>query len=219
LEYEVHGNPDYGHIDLALEPGEKVYTEGGAMSRMTPGLDLKIRMMGGLLRSVARRVLGGESFFLNEYQGPQGGELSISPKLPGTVVHRRVGPGEFVMTATSFLAASDGVDLVTRFGGLRSIFSGEGAFLLIARGQGDLFFNAYGGVVERDLDGELTVDTGHVVGWEPSLRYQIKGMGGLKQTLFSGEGLVMQFSGRGKLWLQSRTLGATAGWLVPYLAR
>ena len=72
-------------------------------------------------------------------------------------------------------------------------------------------------IVERDLDGELTVDTGHVVAWEPSLDYSIEGMGGLKQTFFSGEGLVMRFAGAGKIWLQTRTLGETAGWITPYL--
>lgn len=219
MEHTVHGNPDYGHVDVTLRPGERIYTEGGAMSRMTPGLELNVRMMGGFVRSVARKFLGGESFFLNEYASPQGGALSFSPGVPGTVVHRPVSGDELLLTATSFLACSDGVDISTRFGGLKSLFSGEGAFLLVATGQGDLFFNAYGAVVERELDGELTVDTGHVVAWEPSISYQIKGMGGLKQTLFSGEGLVMQFQGRGKIWLQTRTLGSTAGWLIPYLAR
>jgi uncharacterized protein (TIGR00266 family) len=219
LQTTVHGNPDYGHVDVTLDPGERIYTEGGAMSRMTPGMDLKVRMMGGFVRSIARKLLGGESFFLNEYCDPEGGSLSISPAVPGTVIQRKLAGEELLMTATSFLACSDGVDLKTRFGGLKSLFSGEGAFLMAAQGQGDLFFNAYGAVLERDLDGELTVDTGHVVAWEPSVNYEIKGMGGLKQTLFSGEGLVMRFKGQGKIWLQTRTLGSTAGWLVPYLAR
>ncbi len=189
------------------------------MSRMAPGMDLKVRMMGGFIRSIARKVLGGEGFFLNEFCSAEGGALSLSPAVPGTVIQCTLGGDEILMTATSFLACSDGIDLKTRFGGLRSVFSGEGAFLMVAQGQGDLFFNAYGSVLERELDGELTVDTGHVVAWEPSIDYEIKGMGGLKQTLFSGEGLVMRFKGRGKIWLQTRTLGSTAGWLVPYLAR
>ncbi|MCH2103054.1 MAG: TIGR00266 family protein [Planctomycetes bacterium] len=90
-------------------------------------------------------------------------------------------------------------------------------FVFDVEGDGDLLFNAYGAIVERELDGELTVDTGHVVAWEPTLDYSIEGMGGLKQTFFSGEGLVMRFSGQGKLWLQTRTLGETAGWITPYL--
>ena len=84
-------------------------------------------------------------------------------------------------------------------------------------GTGDLFYNSFGGVIEKDVDGELVVDTGHVVAFEPSLSYTIGGMGGIKQTLFSGEGLVMRFSGRGKLVLQTRQLPALAGWLRNYI--
>ena len=69
----------------------------------------------------------------------------------------------------------------------------------------------------RTWHGELVVDTGHVVAWEPSLSYTIGGMGGLKQTLFSGEGLVMRFSGHGRIYLQTRQMPALAGWLTPYL--
>ena len=71
-------------------------------------------------------------------------------------------------------------------------------------------------MVERELDGDLRVDTGHVVAWTPGIAYTIGGMGGLKSTLFSGEGLTMNFSGQGTIWLQSRNLPATAGWLSPF---
>jgi uncharacterized protein (TIGR00266 family) len=124
----------------------------------------------------------------------------------------------FLLTAGSFLACTPGLELSTRFGGLRAFFSGEGAFLVEVSGQGDLFYNAYGGVVEKEVQGEFVVDTGHVVGWEPTLSYTIGGMGGLKQTLFSGEGLVMRFTGQGKLILQTRHLPSLAGWLSPYLS-
>jgi uncharacterized protein (TIGR00266 family) len=219
MRFELRGNPDYGHVVVELAPGERVLSEGGAMSRMSASLELRTRLAGGLLRALARKVLGGESFFLAEYSGREGGQLVLSPRLPGAVVHRRLDGGRLTLTGGSFLAAGDGVELRTRFGGLKSLFSGEGAFLLDVSGQGELFFNTYGALVERDVDGELVVDTGHVVGWEPTLDYTIGGMGGLKQTLFSGEGLVMRFRGRGRIWLQTRTLGQTAGWLVPYLLR
>jgi uncharacterized protein (TIGR00266 family) len=189
------------------------------MSRMDPGLTLRARLTGGILRGLARKVLGGESFFLAEYTGPSGGEIAFSPALPGTVIHRRMSGDTLRLTGGCFLACSAGVDIRTRFGGLRSFFSGEGAFMMDVSGEGDLFLNAYGAVIERDVRGSLTVDTGHVVAWEPSLDYSIKGMGGMKSTLFSGEGLVMNFQGEGRIWLQSRTLGQTSGWLIPYLVR
>ena len=136
--------------------------------------------------------------------------------LPGSVMHHDLASGTIILTAGAFLGCSPDVTLRTRFGGFRYLFSGEGAFFLEASGSGDLFFNTYGSVVEKEVDGELTVDTGHVVGWDPSLEYRIGGMGGLKQTLFSGEGLVIKFSGRGKIYLQTRTLPETSSWLSPF---
>ena len=200
-----------------LDPGEKLICEGRAMSRMSGAMDLRVKTPGGLLRSVTRSAFGRESFFMSEYSSPSGGFVTVVPGTPGSVVHRELRGETLILTAGSFLASSEGVDLTAKFGGLKSLFSGEGAFLLFAKGQGDLLFNAYGGIVERDRDGTLTVDSGHLVAWEPSIDYQVKAVGGLKQTLFSGEGLVMELQGRGKVWLQTRTLSETAGWITPYL--
>lgn len=219
MNFQIQGNPDYGEVVAELDPGETILAESGAMSRMAASMELHTRLMGGVVRAVARKFLGGESFFLAEYQSPQGGQIGLSPGCPGTVVHRKLEGEKLRLTGGSFLACSSGVEMHTVFGGLKSLFSGEGAFFLDASGNGDLFFNTYGAMIERDLDGELKVDTGHVVAWESSLDYSIAGMGGLKSTLFSGEGLVMTFRGKGRLWLQTRTLGATAGWMVPYLLR
>ena len=216
MEFRIDGNPDYGSVSVRLGPGEMLQTESGAMSWMSVGLELESKVLGGALRGLARKFLGGESFFVGEYGGSRGGELTISPSEPGTVLHRRLDGDTLLLTAGSFLACTPGIDLRTRFGGFRALFSGEGAFLLVAEGSGDLFFNAYGGVVERQVEGSLRVDTGHLVAFEPTLEYRIAGMGGIKQTLLSGEGLVMEFTGHGRIYLQTRTMPATAGWLAPF---
>ena len=96
------------------------------------------------------------------------------------------------------------------------MFSGEGLFIIECGGVGDLFFNTFGALIEREIDGEFTVDTGHVVAWEPTLSYRLQGMGSLKSTMLSGEGLAMRFSGKGKIYLQTRTMDALAGWLTPF---
>lgn len=217
MEHEILGNPDYGDLRLALGPGEKVRVESGSMSRMSHLLEMRTTLMGGFLPALARRFLGGESFFIAEYQGPSGGWLNVSPRLPGCVLHRRLAGEGLRLTAGAFLACSEGVTLKTRFGGLRALFSGEGAFVIDAEGEGDLFYNAYGAVVEHRVEGSLLVDTGHVVAWDRTLDYRIRGMGGIKQTLFSGEGLVMEFSGSGRLLTQTRTPPGTASWLTGFL--
>lgn len=216
MDLQISGNPDYGELTVGLLPDEKILTESGAMSRMSRSMDVKGRMMGGLLSALGRKIFGGESLFVGEYSSPEGGWLSLSPSVPGSLLHKKMENDTWVLTAGSFLACSPSVKLRTRFGGFRYLFSGEGGFFLEASGTGDLLYNTYGAVVEKDVDGVFTVDTGHIVAWEPSLDYRITGMGGLKQTLFSGEGLVVKFSGRGKLYLQTRTIGESASWLSPF---
>ena len=219
MQHQIQGNPDYGELVVELGPGERILAESGAMSRMDSRMELRSKLMGGVVRGVMRKFLGGESFFLAEYHCSRGGTIALSPALPGALTHRRLDGETITLTGGAFLACSEGVDIHTRFGGLKSLFSGEGVFLLEVGGRGDLFFNTYGALIEEEVDGELLVDTGHVVAWEPSLNYSLRGMGGLKQTLFSGEGLIMSFQGQGRIWLQTRTLGQTAGWIVPYLLR
>lgn len=219
MQHRIDGNPDFGDLTVALEPGESILVESGAMTRMSREMNLKTRLVGGVFRGLMRKVFGGESFFLGEYRAERGGWIGLAPTLPGTVLHERVEGGrELVLTSGSFLACTPDIDMRTRFGGLRSLFSGEGAFQLRCTGEGDVWFTGYGGVHERRLEnGSLRVDTGHVVAWDATLDYGIRGMGGLKQTLFSGEGLVLEFSGTGRVWLQTRNLAGTAGWLTPYL--
>ncbi len=218
MKFDISGNPAYGDLTVALDAGESFWSEGGAMSRMSSHVELGTRLVGGLLKSAVRRVVGGESLFISEYTAESMGFVALSPSCPGTILHREMRGDSFYLTAGSFLACSPGLQLGTKFGGLRAFFSGEGGFLIEVSGQGDLFFNGYGGVVEQEIDGELVVDTGHVVAWEPTLDYSIGGMGGVKQTLFSGEGLVMRFNGKGKIYLQTRHLSSLAGWLGPYCA-
>lgn len=217
MRAEIAGNPDVGDVTFYLDQGEQILCEAGAMSRMSADMNMRTRLMGGLIRSVIRRMFAGESLLVAEYTATADGQhVAVSPAQPGTVVRRKMNGDVLMLTAGSFLACTPSVDLRTRFIGLRSFFSGEAPFFLHASGNGDLYFNSYGAIVEKDVDGEFIVDTGHLVAWEPQLTWRIGGMGGIKQTLFSGEGLVIRFSGKGKVWLQSRHLGGIAGWLTGY---
>jgi len=216
MKFDISGNPCYGDLTIALAAGESIWCESGAMSRMSSHMQLTTRMVGGFLKSAVRKLVGGESLFIAQYTAPQMAFVALSPSCPGSVLHRPMSGERFLLTAGSFLACAPGMNMETRFGGLKAFFSGEGGFLIEVSGTGDLFFNAYGGAVEKQVDGEFVVDTGHVVAWEPSLSYTIGGMGGLKQTLFSGEGLVMRFSGQGRIFLQTRHMSSLARWLSPF---
>jgi len=218
MKFDIRGNPDYGHVDFQLDPGETVLVESGAMAYMSSHMELNSRCMGGLLQALLRKILTSESLMAGEYT-PNGsaGELSISPSWPGTVLHRQLdGSKPLILQPGAFLACTPGIELTTMFGGLRAIFSGEGLFFLNCAGKGDLFFNAYGAIIEKDIDGTFIVDTGHVVGWEPGLEWTIRGMGNLFSTIFSGEGLVIEFKGKGKLLLQTRCESGLVSWLSGY---
>jgi uncharacterized protein (TIGR00266 family) len=216
MDIQIRGNPDQADATISLGGGEAILVESGAMSYMSAHLEVTAKLIGGVLKGVARKFLGGESLFLSEYTAPEPGFVTISPTCPGSIIQRSLNNESLLLTAGSFLACTPQIELSTQFGGLKAFFSGEGAFVIECRGTGELLFNAYGAVIEREVEGELTVDTGHVVAWEPSLDYEIRGMGGLKQTLLSGEGLVMAFSGRGKIYLQTRYIGGLVGWLNPF---
>ena len=216
MEYRIEGNPDYGQLTVALEAGDRFIAEGGAMARMSGGMKVKARLLGGLLKALIRRLVANESLFVGEYSHPSGGSVTFSPSTPGAVLQRTLSGDSLILTAGSFMACTPGVKLKTRFGGLKALFSGKGAFVIECSGQGELFYNSYGAVVEKQVEGSLTVDTGYVVAWEPSLTYSLRGMGNLKSTLLSGEGLALNFSGSGKVYLQTRTMDGLAGWLAPF---
>jgi len=213
MKHTIAGNPEYGQLTMNLDPGDVFLAEAGSMAWMSEGMEMKSRMIGGLGKAFVRKLVGGESLFVGEYSHPTGGVAAFSPAVPGAVMHREMKGDAFLLTGGALMGCTPGVELKMKFGGMRAFFSGEGAFQIECTGHGDLFFNSFGAVVEKEINGEFVVDTGHVVGWEPSLTYTIGGMGGLKSTLMSGEGLVMRFSGSGKIFLQTRTMSGFAGWL------
>ena len=217
MRFDINGNPSYGEVDVDLGPNETILIEPGAMSRMSSNLNSSFQRQGGFFSAMFRKMFGGENFFLGKYEHPDGGKLTFAPSIPGHVEHRQLTNNSLNIMAGCFLACTPGVNIKAKFGGLKALFSDEGAFLLEASGNGDLFFNSFGGIIEKEINGDFIVDTGHVVAFEPSLNYKTSGMGNWKSTMLSGEGLVMTFSGVGKIYLQTRTIAGTASWLTPRL--
>lgn len=216
MKFDIQGNPDYGDVVVHLVAGEAIHAMSGSMTRMSRHLEVKGRLLGGFFRALLRKLLGGTSLFVAEYRVTEPGMVALAARLPGTVLLRHMQGGCFYLAAGAFLACSPGIELRPRFGGIKAFFSGQGAFFIECSGTGELLYSSYGGVVEKEVDGSFSVDTGHLLAWEPTLDYRIGGMGGIKQTLFSGEGLVMKFTGQGRIYLQTRNLQGLAGWLSPY---
>ncbi len=229
MHYEIEHGPSFAWLRVELAPGESVQSEAGAMVRRTPQLEMTTHLNAGhkpgifrviwsFIVALLRKLLGGETIFVNRFQGANGGEVVLAPALSGHIVHRQLVPGQrlFVQTG-SYLASTGSVDTKLRFGGLRTMIGGEGLVLLECSGQGDLWVNSYGGVVPVEVDGSFVVDTGHIVAFDGTLDFKVRGVGGLKSLFFSGEGLVCEFRGRGTIYVQSRNLSSLVGWLTPLL--
>ena len=218
MQTEVLYSPAYATAKLTLAAGEAVRAESGAMLAMSPGIAMETSTQGGVLKGLKRAVLGGESFFVNTFTAQvDGAELYVAPSLPGDVVAWPL-KGQLFVTSGSYLASSAGIEVDTQWGGGKTFFSSEGLFMLRVAGQGELVLSSYGAIHHIDLQpGQTyTVDTGHMVAWTDGVQYAVRRVGGWKSTLFSGEGLVCEFNGTGKLWFQTRNAGSLASFLHPF---
>jgi uncharacterized protein (TIGR00266 family) len=230
MQQQILYKPSYAMAVVTLAAGESIDVESGSMVAMTHGMKIKTMLNGNasgffgkiwnLFVAMMRKFLGGETMMINRYSPPEGqqGQIYVAPSLTGDIIQHKIQPGQTVIIqASSYLASIGDVQVKMKWGGLRALFGGEGLFLLQATGNGELWVNSYGAIYEIDVDGSYIVDTGHIVCFEDSLEFKIKRVGGWKSTLFSGEGLVCEFKGKGKLWIQTRNLGQLVSWLSPML--
>ena len=219
MKFDVKYGPAYSLGVIGLDGGEQVQAVTGAMVSMSGGITIETSMKGGLMAGLKRSVLGGESFFMNTFTAAQPGELTVSPPLPGDMVTIDLSEKELLVHSGSFLAASTDVQIDTKWGGSKTFFSGEGLFLVKLSGHGTVLVSSYGAIEERDLaQGESwVIDTSHIVGFESTINYQVQKSGGWKTTLLGGEGLVVNLTGPGRVYMQTRSPQAFLDWLIPQL--
>ncbi|MEM4565525.1 MAG: TIGR00266 family protein [Archaeoglobaceae archaeon] len=215
MNYRILSRPSYSLLEIELADGEEVLAEPGAMVYMK-NVELSPTMKGGVFGAMKRAFLGGESFLINRYVSKGKGLLGLAPAYQGDVTHIKLS-GRIYAQSGAFLASSPTVDIDIKWGGAKTFFAGEGLFLLKLEGSGDLFLSSFGGIEMIEVDGKLSVDTGHIVAFEDSLDFKVRGAGNLKATLLSGEGLVAEFNGRGKVWIQTRSISEFVGWLSSLL--
>lgn len=216
MRHEIHNKPDFASLHVWLDRGEQVVTEAGAMMAMSGDLEMETNMKGGLL-GAAKRALGGESVFMNTYTAKTDGQrLDVAPASPGDILHVPLAGNAVIVQSGSYLCCTTGVSVDSKWGGAKSFFGGEGLFMLKCSGTGDLWMSSYGAIHAIDVQGTYTVDTSHIVAFDDTLTYGVRKVGGLKSLFFSGEGLVCEFSGRGRLWIQTRNASALASFLHPF---
>ncbi len=210
IDYTIHGD-DMQLVEIELDPGEGIRAEAGAMMYMEEGIEMQTSTGGGLFKGF-KRMITGESFFITTflYSGSGKGHVAFGAPYPGKIIPldlETVG-GTYLCQKDAFLCAANGIDIdiafTKRLGA--GFFGGEGFILQRLQGDGLAFLHAGGTIVKKDLGpGEtLRVDTGCLVGFAPSVDYDIQFIGGFKNALFGGEGIFLaKMTGPGTVFLQS----------------
>jgi uncharacterized protein (TIGR00266 family) len=220
MEVETLYKPTYSLGVIKLAGGEQVRVEGGSMVSMSAGIQVETKATGGFLKSLARKALTSESFFQNVFTAPpEGGHVAVAPTLPGDITVREVQGDAWLVQGGDYVASEMGVEVDSKWGGAKTFFGGEGLFMLRCFGRGKLVLSSYGAIHEFDLAAgqRYTIDTGHLVAFPEGMQFNIKTIGGLKSTLFSGEGIVVELVGPGKVLMQTRSWNAFMSYLVPQL--
>ena len=210
MNIEVLARGAFGSALVTLQPGEVFISESGAMFRASSNVDIdvttKSRGKGGILAGI-KRLVGGDHFFFSTYRVTDGspGEVGLAPTLQGEVQVIDVDPSiAWLCAGASYMGSSEDLAVDTQFQGFKGFFSGESLFFLKVSGRGQLLVNAFGRIRELEVDGQMIVDTGHLVAFEETLDYKITKAGGSWISSFvAGEGLVMEINGKGKILVQS----------------
>jgi uncharacterized protein (TIGR00266 family) len=218
MDVVVRHSPSFAAARVTLSGGEELKAESGAMMATSSGVAIKASTQGGVIKGLKRSFLGGESLFITTFTAPpSGGWVDVAHHLAGDIVVMPVSPDSPVsVTKGCWLASASGVQLDTKWGGFKSLFGGEGGFLIRTSGEGTIVLACYGAIDNIELaPGEsVTIDTGHVVAFDPGVTMQLRKVaGGVVQTLKSGEGLVFDFTGPGWVMTQSRNPSALEAWI------
>lgn len=222
LNYKIEG----GHLPVVIcypEPGQTLCSESGAMSWMSPNMQMETNSGGGVKKAIGR-FFSGDSLFMNEYTAQGGtGMIAFASSFPGSIIPYEVTPGNgIIVQKRGFLAMEKGLDLSVHFHKKlgRGFFGGEGFIMQKISGNGLVFLEIDGHCVEYTLEaGEsIIVDTGYLAAMSESCSMDIQQIRGAKNIFLGGEGLFhTRVTGPGKVYIQSMPISQIAQQLIPYM--
>ncbi|NUP04547.1 MAG: TIGR00266 family protein [Polyangiaceae bacterium] len=225
MQHIIKYEPSFPMLQVSLAPNETLIAEAGSMVARATSVNMEVKLNAGrgagffaklkaIMVAFARKLVGGETFFVNHFSGANGGWVWLAPALSGSMRHIPLQGQTLVLSAGAFVACAGEVDLKLRWGGLRAILAKEGAFFLEASGHGDLWITSYGAIDEVWVNGTYVVDNGHLVGFDANLQFKVKSPGGgVMGFVASGEGLVCEFTGQGRVLIQSRNTTSLVDWV------
>jgi len=218
MEYEIKYKPSYSMLVVKLNPDETITAESGAMTYMDPNIDVHTRRREkSILGSIGLKLLGRQSFWVNDYKAEQKpGEVAFVSAPVGDIETLEVKPNQgYIIQKAAYIASTENVDLDVKWEGFTKGLFGQGLFMLKVTGDGNLFINTFGAIDKHTLKPGQTmiVDNFHLVAFSGTCSYKVTKFGGLKETLVGGEGLVTRITGPGDVYIQTKNLREFVEWL------
>ena len=221
MEYEIVKNP-MGLIQFSMNKGDKVTAEAAALVFIRGEIETITRMRkGGFLKSLKAAALGGESFFVNEFVAHEDNcTLGLTGNLLGDIEVIPVNE-EYIVQSGAFVASTSDLTLDTKWQGFTKGIFGSNLFMLKTVGTGDMFVNAWGGILSTELkDGErMILDNYQLVALSSTATYRVTRHGGMKTTLFGGEALVIEITGPGKVYMQTKNIMEFVRAILPFFPK
>ncbi len=218
MDFQIVKNP-MSILEVQMHRGEMITAEAGALVFMKGNVEIKTRTRGGFLKGLKMKAMGGESFYVNNYvANDESCTIGLTGPPIGDIVHLQVNPGNgYILQSGSYLASSSDVELDTQWQGFKKGIFGSDLHMLKATGTGDVFANAYGGIINKQLDtGEkMILDNYHIVALSENANYNVRKLGGFKTTLLGGEGLVTEITGPGFVYFQTKNLADLKSLVAP----
>lgn len=228
MNYRLTNEGAFPLVLINLNAGEEIRIESGSMVYHNGKVTLEGKMnsngsggLGGLLKAAARSVVSGEVFFLTTAKGTASdGLIAVAPGSIGQIRELKIGETKWRINDGAFLACDSSVTYSMKKQSVgRAILGGTGGFFVMeTEGSGTMLVNGFGDIVELELDGSepFIVDNYHVVAWEQTLSYNIKAASGMF-GFTTGEGMVNEFNGKGKLLIQTRNVSGLADIVKPFI--
>jgi uncharacterized protein (TIGR00266 family) len=205
-----------------MNKGEKITAEAAAMVFMRGNIQTETKMRkGGFLKSLKAATLGGESFFVNEFIANEDNcTLGLTGNTLGDIEVIHINE-EFIVQSGAYVGSTNGLTLDTKWQGFTKGIFGTNLFMLKTVGTGDMFVNAWGGIISKQLkDGEkMILDNYQLVAMSGSASYNITKHGGLKTTIFGGETLVIEITGPGTVYIQTKNIMEFVRAIIPFLPK
>ncbi|MDL2237300.1 TIGR00266 family protein [Christensenellaceae bacterium OttesenSCG-928-K19] len=227
MNYTITQSTAFPLVEVTLHKDEQIRIERGSMVYHNGEVSLEGKMnssgggVGGFMKALGRSMVSGESMFITTVTGlSDNAKIGIAPGSPGAIKEIQLGQEHWRISDHSFFACDAAVSYEMKKQSLGKAFFGRtgGLFVMETKGDGSMLVTAYGDLMEFNLDGTkpFIFDNEHVVAWSNTLDYEIKVASGTFGFL-SGEGLVNEFHGAGKVLIQTRNISSLADMLKPYL--